>query len=62
MGQVKRGGAMSFMDPDDQKFGHLGAEDQEFVDAIKKQGVIEADLPDDPAREDPRPGRKAEEP
>jgi hypothetical protein len=53
---------MSLVDPDDQKFGRQAAEDQELVDTLETEGVTEEELPDDPAHEDPRPGRKAEEP
>lgn len=53
---------MSLMDPEDQKFGRQAAEDQELVDLLEEQGVAEEQLSDDPAHEDPRPGRKAQEP
>ncbi len=52
---------MSLMDPEDQKFGRQAAQDQELVDTLEEQGVTEEELPDHPAHEDPRPGRKAQE-
>jgi hypothetical protein len=51
---------MSLMDPEDQKFGHKAAEDQELVDTLDEQGVAAEDLPEEPPRKEPRAGRKAE--
>jgi hypothetical protein len=53
---------MSLMDPEDQKFGHKAAHDQEKVDELERQGVSEEDLSDEPPRDEPRAGRKADEP
>ena len=52
---------MSLMDPEDRKFGRKAAADQELVDALDEQGVAAEDLPEEPPREEPRAGRKAEE-
>ena len=53
---------MSLMDPEDEKFGWRAADDQELVDILEEQGVTEDELSDDPVNENPRPGRKAQEP
>jgi hypothetical protein len=49
------------MDPEDQEFGRKAAEDQEKVDRLAEKGVSEEELSDEPARQEPRPGRKAPE-
>lgn len=53
---------MTLMDPEDQVFGYKAAQDQEKVDELERQGVSEEDLSDEPPREGPRAGRKADEP
>lgn len=52
---------MSLMDPEDREFGHKAAQDQEKVDALEKEGVSEDELPDEPPRDSPRAGGKADE-
>ena len=52
---------MSLMDPEDQKFGHKAAQDQEKVDELEREGVAEDELSDEPPRDEPRAGRKADE-
>lgn len=49
------------MDPEDQEFGWKAAEDQEKVDQMEEKGVSEEELPEEPTRKEPRPGRKAPE-
>lgn len=51
---------MSLADREDQEFGRKAAEDQERVDDLEKEGVSEEDLPEEPPRDEPRAGRKAE--
>jgi hypothetical protein len=51
---------MSLMDPEDQKFGRNAAEEPELVDTLDEQGVAAEDLPEEPARNNSRPGHKAE--
>ncbi len=46
--------------PEDQKFGRRAAEGQELVDTFNEEGVAAEYLPDEPARKEPRAGRKAE--
>jgi hypothetical protein len=37
-------------DPQDKAFGAAASRDQDIVDELEKEGVIEDELPDEPAR------------